>query len=189
MKNPWIKLLLVAILTALCVWEIAVKEIRLGKDLKGGVSLIYAVSLPGSQPGDEVLGQVIEVLKQRVNPQGVLDIAMQPQGNDRIEVVMPLPSDEVRELQLAAKQKAADFIALTQLSGAATPAFAGTVPLVIAGVIVGIGTRLGSGCTSGHGVCGMSRLSQRSLVATATFMATGFATVAAMNALGLEVLP
>jgi uncharacterized membrane protein YedE/YeeE len=78
---------------------------------------------------------------------------------------------------------------VTGLSGAAAPAFAGTVPLVIAGVIVGVGTRLGSGCTSGHGVCGMSRLSQRSLVATATFMATGFATVAAMNALGIEVLP
>jgi uncharacterized membrane protein YedE/YeeE len=74
-------------------------------------------------------------------------------------------------------------------SGGSTPAFAGPVPLVIAGVIVGIGTRLGSGCTSGHGVCGMSRLSQRSLVATATFMVTGFATVAAMNALGIEVLP
>lgn len=70
----------------------------------------------------------------------------------------------------------------------ATPAFASPVPLVIAGLIVGIGTRLGSGCTSGHGVCGMSRLSQRSLVAVATFMATGFATVAAMNALGIEVL-
>jgi YeeE/YedE family (DUF395). len=75
------------------------------------------------------------------------------------------------------------------LSGAATPAFAGPLPLAIAGLIVGIGTRLGSGCTSGHGVCGMSRLSQRSLVATATFMITGFATVAAMNALGIEVLP
>ncbi|MCR9179412.1 YeeE/YedE family protein [Erythrobacter sanguineus] len=75
------------------------------------------------------------------------------------------------------------------LSGAAAPSFAGPVPLVIAGLIVGIGTRLGSGCTSGHGVCGMSRLSQRSLVATATFMVTGFATVAAMNALGITVLP
>ena len=74
------------------------------------------------------------------------------------------------------------------LSGAAAPAFAGPLPLVLAGLMVGVGTRLGSGCTSGHGVCGMSRLSQRSLVATATFMATGIATVAAMNALGLEVL-
>lgn len=75
------------------------------------------------------------------------------------------------------------------LSGAAAPAFAGPLTLAIAGVVVGVGTRLGSGCTSGHGVCGMSRLSQRSLVATATFMITGFATVAAMNALGLKVLP
>lgn len=74
------------------------------------------------------------------------------------------------------------------LTGAAAPAFASPVLLVAAGLIVGIGTRLGSGCTSGHGVCGMSRLSQRSLVAVATFMATGFATVAAMNALGIEVL-
>lgn len=57
--------------------------------------------------------------------------------------------------------------------------------LIAGGLIVGLGTRLGSGCTSGHGVCGMSRLSPRSLAATATFMATGFATVAVMNALGL----
>ena len=61
--------------------------------------------------------------------------------------------------------------------------------LIPAGLLVGIGTVWGSGCTSGHGVCGMSRLSQRSLVATATFMVTGFATVAAMNALGIAVLP
>ena len=65
---------------------------------------------------------------------------------------------------------------------APTPSFAAPLTLIIAGLIVGIGTRLGSGCTSGHGVCGMSRLSQRSLVATATFMITGFATVALMNA-------
>jgi uncharacterized membrane protein YedE/YeeE len=78
---------------------------------------------------------------------------------------------------------------VTSLTGAAAPAFAGPVTLLVAGLIVGIGTRLGSGCTSGHGVCGMSRFSQRSLVATATFMATGFATVAVMNALGVAVLP
>lgn len=78
---------------------------------------------------------------------------------------------------------------VTSQMAASAPAFANPVMLAIAGVIVGVGTRLGSGCTSGHGVCGMSRLSQRSLVATATFMATGFATVAAMNALGIEVLP
>jgi uncharacterized membrane protein YedE/YeeE len=49
--------------------------------------------------------------------------------------------------------------------------------LVVAGILVGIGTRYGSGCTSGHGVCGLSRLSPRSLVATLAFMAAGFATV------------
>ncbi|GGB73959.1 YeeE/YedE family protein [Blastomonas aquatica] len=50
-------------------------------------------------------------------------------------------------------------------------------PLIIGGLLVGFGTRLGSGCTSGHGVCGMSRLSPRSLFATAMFMASGFVTV------------
>jgi uncharacterized membrane protein YedE/YeeE len=54
---------------------------------------------------------------------------------------------------------------------------AGTGTLVVAGLLVGIGTRYGSGCTSGHGVCGLSRLSPRSLAATAAFMLAGFATV------------
>lgn len=54
---------------------------------------------------------------------------------------------------------------------------AGYGALILAGLLVGIGTRYGSGCTSGHGVCGLSRLSPRSLVATAAFMGTGFATV------------
>jgi hypothetical protein len=55
---------------------------------------------------------------------------------------------------------------------------AATMPvLIIAGLLVGFGSVWGSGCTSGHGVCGLSRLSVRSLVATITFMATGVATV------------
>ncbi|MBL0919105.1 MAG: YeeE/YedE family protein [Hydrogenophaga sp.] len=49
--------------------------------------------------------------------------------------------------------------------------------IVLAGLLVGIGTRYGNGCTSGHGVCGLARLSPRSLVATLAFMGTGFATV------------
>ncbi len=55
--------------------------------------------------------------------------------------------------------------------------------LAAAGLLVGFGTRLGSGCTSGHGVCGISRFSKRSLVATATFIATGVITVALVNGL------
>ncbi len=54
---------------------------------------------------------------------------------------------------------------------------AGTATLVVAGLLVGLGTRYGSGCTSGHGVCGLSRRSPRALVATGAFMAAGFVTV------------
>ncbi len=58
---------------------------------------------------------------------------------------------------------------------------AGWVTVVAAGLLVGVGTRYGSGCTSGHGVCGLSRLSPRSLVATLAFMGAGFATVFVMR--------
>lgn len=54
---------------------------------------------------------------------------------------------------------------------------ADTGALIAAGLLVGIGTRYGSGCTSGHGVCGISRLSPRSITATIVFMAAGFVTV------------
>ncbi|MCZ4317273.1 YeeE/YedE family protein [Comamonadaceae bacterium G21597-S1] len=54
---------------------------------------------------------------------------------------------------------------------------AGWATLIVAGLLVGAGTRYGSGCTSGHGVCGLSQLSPRSLVATLSFMGAGFATV------------
>jgi uncharacterized membrane protein YedE/YeeE len=72
-------------------------------------------------------------------------------------------------LQLFAPQSFA--IDITRSSGA----------LVLAGLLVGFGTRLGNGCTSGHGVCGLSRGSKRSLIATAAFMATGAATVYVIN--------
>lgn len=55
--------------------------------------------------------------------------------------------------------------------------FAGTTTLIVAGLLVGFGTRMGGGCTSGHGVCGMSRLSPRSIAATLIFMLAGFVTV------------
>lgn len=67
----------------------------------------------------------------------------------------------------------------------ATPAFeiTGNWPLIVAGgLLVGFGTRLGSGCTSGHGVCGLSRLSPRSMASVALFMGAGMATVAIAKA-------
>ena len=54
---------------------------------------------------------------------------------------------------------------------------AGWPTLIIAGLLVGVGTRYGSGCTSGHGVCGISRLSARSITVTICFMSAGFTTV------------
>ncbi|MCJ9735599.1 YeeE/YedE family protein, partial [Bradyrhizobium sp. PRIMUS42] len=58
---------------------------------------------------------------------------------------------------------------------------AGTAILVVGGLLTGFGSVWGSGCTSGHGVCGLSRLSPRSLVATVVFMAAGIATVFVMR--------
>ena len=55
------------------------------------------------------------------------------------------------------------------------------VIIIVAGLLVGFGTRMGSGCTSGHGICGLSRLSMRSLAATLTFIATGAVTVFVMR--------
>ncbi|QJB70473.1 YeeE/YedE family protein [Parasphingorhabdus halotolerans] len=73
-------------------------------------------------------------------------------------------------------------LATSLLTGGVETRFPSSViPLLIGGLLVGVGTRLGSGCTSGHGVCGMSRLSPRSLIATCIFMASGFATVALMR--------
>jgi uncharacterized protein len=71
-------------------------------------------------------------------------------------------------------------LAAWSLNLSMTPIASGWL-LPIAGLLVGFGTVLGSGCTSGHGVCGIGRLSIRSLVATCTFMAAGIATVATMR--------
>ncbi len=73
-------------------------------------------------------------------------------------------------------------LAVSVVTGGVETQFpASALQLAVAGLLVGFGTRLGSGCTSGHGVCGMSRLSRRSIAATAIFMGSGFATVAAMR--------
>lgn len=73
------------------------------------------------------------------------------------------------------------------LAGGVETEFAGLAPILAAGLLVGAGTRLGSGCTSGHGVCGVSRLSQRSIIATISFMVAGMLTVALSNVLGVPL--
>lgn len=64
---------------------------------------------------------------------------------------------------------------------------ANTTMLVIAGLLVGFGTRLGNGCTSGHGVCGIARFSIRALIATLTFICSGIVTVYLLSLIGLGI--
>ena len=75
------------------------KQLRLGKDLRGGVSLVYSVQMRPTDDAEDVLGRTIEVLKDRVDPNGVLEISMVAQGRDRIEITMPLPGEEVKALR------------------------------------------------------------------------------------------
>ena len=101
MKNPLWRLIIILAVMGSCIWALVPpsETIRLGRDLSGGVSLVYSVRMPEGADRAAILEQTISVLTDRVNPQGVLDIAMTPLGTDRIEVVMPLPNEEVKALQ------------------------------------------------------------------------------------------
>ena len=93
-------------------------------------------------------------------------------------VIAPGPHDRVLPVAIVAGLAASGLIARMVAPAAFDPASLSGIPtLAAAGVLVGYGTRLGGGCTSGHGVCGTARLSRRSIVATAIFVAVGFATV------------
>ena len=76
------------------------------------------------------------------------------------------------------------ILAFFQPSRIVVPEGRSLFAIVVAGVLVGFGTRMGSGCTSGHGVCGLARFSKRSLIATLSFMFTGFMTATFIGLLG-----
>ena len=100
-------------------------------------------------------------------------------------IVEGTPGDRAWRIAFIAGMMIAGAIALQFLPGPAR-AQTGTTPLLlIAGFLVGFGTRVGNGCTSGHGVCGLGRLSKRSFAAVATFMAAGMATVFVVRHLGI----
>jgi len=92
-------------------------------------------------------------------------------------LLRPRRGDIAWRVAFAAGLALAPFVYRTFAALPATRIDAGWLLLIAAGALVGIGARYGSGCTSGHGVCGLSRFSLRSLVATLTFMGAGFATV------------
>lgn len=88
----------------------------------------------------------------------------------------PMPSDRGWRWAFVGGLALAGALAALIAPAAVGESMRSSTTVVIAGLLVGFGTRHGSGCTSGHGVCGLSRLSVRSLVAVATFMTTGAAT-------------
>ncbi len=103
MRTPLLsRFLTIAFVLGLCLAAVLGRDLRLGKDLRGGVSLVYKVEIPEEEIDPQsVLDTTIEVLKARVNPQGIFDISIEGSGRDRIEVVMPLPGPETRALAAA----------------------------------------------------------------------------------------
>lgn len=85
----------------------------------------------------------------------------------------PMASDRGWRLAFVAGLLAAGAVAAVAAPSAVGASVRSPALVIVAGLLVGYGTRWGSGCTSGHGVCGLSRLSQRSMVSVAVFMATG----------------
>ena len=123
--------------------------------LLGGLAIGAAASL------------LLALLGRIAGVSGILGAALRPGTSDRAWRLAFLAGLPVGALAFAGLRGS-----LPPVQMVASPAL-----LVVAGLLVGFGTQLGNGCTSGHGVCGLARRSRRSLVATITFMAAGMATV------------
>lgn len=105
------KALFVVVLLAVFAWSIIPpeKRIRLGKDLRGGTTLVYQLQIQPGEDAGEVVQRTIEVLKDRVDPHGLYEISIVPQGRDRLEITMPLPSPEMQRLRGAYEQALEQF--------------------------------------------------------------------------------
>jgi SecD/SecF fusion protein len=88
-------------LVVMAVWAASppAEKIKLGKDLQGGSSLTYSVQMDRTENPDEVIPKIIEVLKRRIDPNGLFEISIVRQGQDRIEITMPLPGETVKALR------------------------------------------------------------------------------------------
>lgn len=86
------------VLMAAYIWPLN-ETVRLGKDLRGGFSLTYQLLIDPSMNAGEVMETTITVLKDRIDPQGTMDLAIVPQGRDRIELTMPVPNERVKQLR------------------------------------------------------------------------------------------
>jgi SecD/SecF fusion protein len=119
-KNLWVKILVILGITAFFAVMAYPpdQKIRRGKDLQGGVSVTMQVRIDDTDNWETVMSQVITVIKQRVNPTGVLDISVQAQGRDRIEIVMPLPSSDVLEARAHYESLLAEIVAKARIPSA-----------------------------------------------------------------------
>ncbi len=101
MGKIYLKIALVIAVMILMVSSIfpTAQKLKLGKDLAGGATLLYSVTIKPGENGAEVLQKTIEVLKNRVDPNGLSEISFVAQGRDRIEISMPLPGPEVKALR------------------------------------------------------------------------------------------
>ena len=92
MSSLWKRILLQVVVLAACAWFIwpPEKQLRFGRDLAGGISLVYNVQIGPGEANNSVIGKVIDAVKDRIDPKGVMEIAVTQLGADRIEVTMPL---------------------------------------------------------------------------------------------------
>jgi uncharacterized membrane protein YedE/YeeE len=100
------------------------------------------------------------------------------------EILAPATRDRGWRVAFVAGMVVAGVVAAMVSPSSITRSPAPLAVVALGGLLVGFGTRLGTGCTSGHGVCGLARFSRRSLIAVMTFMLTGGVTVAIVRALG-----
>jgi len=109
MRRPFLYAVLVLLVLAFFAYHIFPMgdRLRLGKDLAGGTSLVYQVQIETGQNAESILNRTIEVLKDRLDPQGVKDLAIVPQGRDRLEISFPLPNETVTELRRDYEEKLA----------------------------------------------------------------------------------
>ena len=93
--------LLAMALLAFAIWGFMPPQenLRLGKDLAGGVTLVYAVQIEPGQDAEEILNQLATVLGQRIDPGNQMDISIVPVGRDQLEITMPLPTENVKQLR------------------------------------------------------------------------------------------
>lgn len=101
MQRLYIRLAFVLAAIAILAWSMYPPEtkLRLGKDLAGGVSLVYGVTMAPGDNATDVMNKTIDVIKDRVDPNGIFEISVVAQGKDRIEITMPLPTEKVKALR------------------------------------------------------------------------------------------